>query len=94
MDKPELTREQLESQDDQLRRAGAFEEMVRTKGWEYLQAYFQNRVQALATEILLSDQPITDFESERRELMGIKKMLGQVSSDLEALEQFRTTTRE
>ncbi len=69
-----------------MERAGAFEAMVTTKGWEYIQAYYQNKVQGLASSILLQDsKPMEDFENERRELIGLKKLLNFIDNDLTTL---------
>lgn len=69
-----------------LTRAGAFEELIRTKGWELVSSYYQNLVQQLANDMLVDDaQPITAFESRRREIIGLRKMMGTITSDLDFL---------
>jgi len=85
----QLSNQQQQYLDETLKRAGAFEELVRTKGWEYVKSFYQNRVQALANGLLLSDEPITKFEAERQELMGIRKLLSYIDSDLTILADFR-----
>jgi hypothetical protein len=84
-----LTEEQRQALDDQLKRATAFEEMIRTKGWEYLKAYYQAEVQGLATGLLVSEHPIVEFENKRREIIGIRKLMSLVDSDLNMLANFR-----
>lgn len=74
---------------DLLERAGAYEEMTRTKGWEWVLANFKTRVQVFTTNVLTSDQPIEKFEKERQQIIGIKAVIGDVQSDLEALERHR-----
>lgn len=75
--------------DDALKRAGAYEELIRTKGWEYIKAYYESRVKALASGLLVSDRPIEEFDGERRELIGLRKLLGSIESDLNVLADFR-----
>lgn len=85
----ELTNEQKHYQDDLLKRATAYEEMVRVKGWEHLRENFENRLKKFVNGLLVSEEPIEKFESERREIMGIRKLLASIDSDLQSLERFR-----
>lgn len=89
MDKTQLSEAQKAYQDEQLKRGAAFEELIRTKGWEYVKAFYQNKMQALANNLMLSADPITKFEGERQELVGIRKLLAFIDSDIKALEEFR-----
>lgn len=84
-----LSEQQQEALDEQLKRATAFEELIRTRGWEYIKAYFQTEVQAFANGLLVSDKSIADFESRRREIIGLRKLMGLVDSDLRMLTEFR-----
>ena len=87
---PDLSEDQKLALDDQLKRAGAFEELIRTKGWEYIKAYFTNKVQSFANSLLLQPQePIEKFEAERQELAGLRKLIGYIDSDLQVLKDFR-----
>jgi len=71
---------------DSLVRGSAFEELIRTKGWEFVKAWYQAKVQYLATELLMNDKKqMAEFENERRELMGIRKLLGFVDNDIRIL---------
>lgn len=89
-----LSPEQEQAKLEQLKRATAFEEMIRSNGWKLVQGYYQNRVIALTNGILTaSDRAITDFEAERRELVGIKKLFSHIDSDIQALENDRQTDR-
>lgn len=78
-----------QSQKDFLERAGAYEELVRTKGWEWLMANFQTRVQVFTTNVLTSDRPIEEFEHDRQQIVGIKKLIADVQGDLDALVRYR-----
>ena len=90
MDKPELTETQKQELDEILQRASAFELLINTKGWEYIKAFYSNKVQALANGLLLNEKmPIVDFEPERQRLIGLKQLLGMIDSDLETLAKFR-----
>jgi|SRR3972149_155492 len=86
----QLSEQQKQYLDDQLKRASAFEEMVRSKGWEYVKAHFQNKVQAFAGSLLLqSDKKIEEFEPIRQELAGLHKLIAFIDNDLNALADFR-----
>lgn len=80
-----LTQEQEEALKETLQRGVAFEEMLTTKGWQYIQAYYQNQIAVFISDIINSDKPIIEFEEKRHELMGLKKLLGQVDSAIQTL---------
>jgi hypothetical protein len=80
----DLTETQKAAFQDQLDRASAFEELIRTKGWGYVKAWYQQKIQRFATSILMGDKkPITEFEDERRELIGLRNLLGMIENDME-----------
>ena len=88
MDKQELSKEAKQSLNESKARGEAFDMMIRSKGWEYVQAYYQNRIQSLANGLLMqADKPIADFENERRELIGLRKLLGTIDNDIENLKK-------
>ena len=77
---------QQEALAETLSRGSAFEETIRTKGWEYIRAYYQAKIQQFASALLLeSDKPILEFENDRRELIGIRNLLGMVENDIKVL---------
>lgn len=84
-----LTETQQQYLDETLERAGAFEELVRVKGWEHVLAYYQNKVQQLTTDILTSAKPLAEFEGERHKVMGIRELINNINSDLKVLEDER-----
>lgn len=77
------------SLNETLERAGAFEELIRTKGFEWLQAYYQTRIQAFTSNVLLSDQTIAEFENERQRLIGMGELFNAVKNDLDELDRYR-----
>lgn len=87
MDKKELNDQQKESLKEMQERGVIFEEFIRSKGWELVQAYYKNKVQNFANGLLLADdRKIDDFEKERREIIGIRKLIGHVD---ESIREFR-----
>jgi hypothetical protein len=69
-----------------LERGEAFEELIRTRGWSFIKAWYQNKIQRFATSLLLSDkEAIETFEEERRELIGLRKIMGMIDSDIQVL---------
>ena len=77
---------QEESKKQALERGVAFQELIRSRGWKFIRMYFENRVQAFATHLLIEDKPIADYEQERQELKGIRKLLGLIDNDIKTLE--------
>lgn len=70
-------------------RGQAFEELIRTKGWGYVKAWYQAKIQKFATSILIGDnKPIQEFEDERRELMGLRKLLGMIENDMDVARKY------
>lgn len=84
-----LTKEQQEALRETLERGVAFEEMVTTKGWQYIVAYYQNQIALFMNDIMGSGKPIEEFEEKRHELMGLKKLLGQIDSAMQTLNTSR-----
>lgn len=85
-----MNEEQIVEQNDMLERAGAFEQIVKSTGWKYLKVYFENQIQTFVTDILSDNKnKIEDYESSRQQLIGIKKLMGEVTSHLESLNRFR-----
>jgi len=61
--------------------------MVRGRGWEWVKKYYQSKVQVFASNLLLNEKKkIEEFEGERHELIGIKKLLGSIENDIKAVE--------
>lgn len=84
------SREQEQYLDEALKRAGAFEEMVKTKGWELATAFYQNKVKNLMNELVNSpEKPIGEFEALRQEVIGLKKLFQSIEGDLATLQKFR-----
>ncbi len=69
-----------------LERGEAFEELIRTRGWGFIKAWYQNKVQLFASGLLLKDkEAIGMFEDERRELIGLRKIMGMIDNDIQVL---------
>ena len=86
-----LSEEQLKAKDNALMQGEAFDEMTRSRGWQMLQQEYANRIQKFVNGLLTADDiEIVKFEAERRELMGIRKMLGYVETRLQT---YRDETR-
>ncbi len=81
--------------EESLQRGQAFEELVRTNGWKLVKTYFQTKIQNFANAILIeSGKSIEEFEKERMELVGIRKLLGYIENDLKNLEDDRKKAEE
>lgn len=74
--------------EESLQRGQAFEELIRSKGWELVKGWYQNKIQHFATSLLIGDQKgIVEFENERRELIGLRKLFGLIDNDLKVLRE-------
>lgn len=79
-----------QSYQEALARGTAFEEIIRSKGWEYLNAYIQNQIKLFASDVLLGT--IKDWETlvERRgEVNGLRKLIGLIDTSLDTLKDER-----
>lgn len=89
-----MSEEQKQAYQETLQRGEAFEALIRSKGWEYVKSYYLNTVQQFATSLLLEDtKKIEEFEDERRELIGLRKLMGRIENDIKVLENEREKTR-
>jgi hypothetical protein len=77
---------QQEALEESLAQGQAFEELIRTTGWEYIKKYYQTKIQQFATSLLIEgNKSIVEFENARRELIGIRNLMGMVESALQIL---------
>lgn len=77
---------QQEALQESLQRGEAFEELIRTKGWSYVQQFYQNKIKHFASDLLINEKKdIAEFEAERRELIGLRRVLGMIENDIEVL---------
>ena len=74
-----------------LQRGEAFEELIRTRGWGFVKEWYQQKIQRLASGLLVNDKKdILEFEAERRELIGLRKLLGMIEQDITTLHEKNT----
>lgn len=90
MDKQELTEKQEQAVEELHERGVAFEELVRSRGWELIKAYYQNRIASFTSGLLIADKrEIEEFEKERREIIGIRKLLGHIDESINQSRELR-----
>jgi len=89
----DLSQDQQNQLRDQVNRGQAFEILIRQDGWKLIKAWYQAKIQQFASAILLQNKPIAEFEAERRELMGIRTLLGMIENDLEVARKENEKTR-
>lgn len=94
MEQQELNEEQKKAKQEAMTRAIAFESLTHNEGFSYLKAYFDNKLKAFVNELFnKEDRPISDFEGERRELLGLKRMFGEIDFELNRLADERTHSK-
>lgn len=82
----QLSSEQELAKQEQLERGQAFIELMASKAFEHMKAYYQSRLQRLTNELILSDdKSIAEFEAQRREVIGLRKLFAQIQNDVDAL---------
>lgn len=82
----QLSSDQEEAKQNQLERGQAFLELMHSKGFELMKAYYQTRLQRFTSDLLLSDEKtIGSFENQRQELIGLRKLFAHIQSDVDAL---------
>lgn len=84
-----LSKEQELALNEELQRGVAFEEMVTTKGWQFIVAYYQNHIASFMNDMMNPANSLESLEEKRRELMGLKKLLGQVDQSISTLNRSR-----
>jgi hypothetical protein len=87
VEESDLSQEQKQALQEAFQRGSAYQELVRTKGWEFVKKYYQIKVQQFASGLLVQEsKPISEFEGVRRELIGLRKLLGSIDGDIKTLE--------
>lgn len=88
---PQSLSEEQQRELNELMEAGvAFEELIRTKGFEMLKSYYEVMLKSFVNELMNSDKPIGEFEHKRQQLMGVKALFSKITSTLEVLENERS----
>jgi hypothetical protein len=83
----ELRQQQL---DEALKEADRYEILSSQEGWQSLLGFFEARVKGFVNEMLTNDtKKIEEFEAERMELVGMRKMIGKVSESVAFLNEYR-----
>lgn len=73
-----------------LETAGALEQMVATKGWEYLRSYIESKIQLFATEAITQGfKSMDEFNLKRGEVYGLRNLIGEIDDHFQALYDYR-----
>lgn len=75
---------------EKLERAGAIEQMVNTKGWEYLRSFIEAKIKSFATEAITEGfSNMEDFNLKRGEVFGLRNIIGEIDDHLQTLYDYR-----
>lgn len=86
----EIKRQQAIDLEESLARGGAFEAMVREKGWELVSAYIQNQIRIFTTKAIKEGfKNMEEYSYERGLVEGLRRLLGNIESSLNQLEEYR-----
>jgi len=81
-----MDNQQEQAKKDALARGVAFTRMIKEDGWKFVKMYFENRVKAFTTNVLIQEKPLVEFEKERDEIVGLRKLFSFIDSDVKLLE--------
>lgn len=85
-----MTQDQIDYQNDKLEMAKEFDYLLSTAGWKRLETYYQALITSFSTQVLVSgDKPISSYESERQQLIGVRKLFMFVQEAIKFLEDER-----
>jgi hypothetical protein len=91
MDKKELTQEQQEYLAAQRERGLAFDEMVRTKGYEMLKNLITQRTTAFSVEVLNGQfKNMEELNLERGMVLGMNTIIRTIENDMESVREAST----
>jgi hypothetical protein len=75
---------------EMLEKAGAFEELIRTKGWEYIKNYIEEQIKDFANiSIINGYKSIEDFNFARGQIVALRQILVEIESQLRNLNNYR-----
>ena len=82
----ELTKEQLQYKNEQLARGVAFEELVRSKGFEHVKAYIENKIRMFTNQAIINGfNSMEEYREKKGEVNGLRELLQNIEADIEAL---------
>lgn len=74
---------------DTMQRGVAFEELMTTKGWEFLKAYYENKVRVFGNKSVNGFDNWDTYQVERGKVQGLREMFSEITSTLETLRKER-----
>lgn len=83
----DLTAQQQSSLDESLQRGEAFLKLTLSPEWNYIKAYYENKIKALVNGLIVTDAEIEKFESERQQIKGLRKLFSMMETDIQALKK-------
>ena len=82
----EVEKRRKEALDEALERGTAFNELTHHRGWALVSTYIQNRIQTFATRAIKDGfKSMEEYQLERGEVNGLRKLLAEVNSSVELL---------
>lgn len=94
MEESKLTPEQEKAKQEMLERASALQQLQHADGFKYLKAYYENKIKSFVSDMFNQEgKAIAEFEAERREIMGLKRMFGEIDWALTELEKERENAK-
>lgn len=86
MDNQDIKEQFLQAQ---MIQGQAFDEMIRSQGWEYAKAWYQEQMKDFINSLMAGDRPIAEFETSRQQLIGFKSFLSYIDDAINALKTER-----
>ncbi len=86
----QLNNEQQEYKTHQLEVGISYEEMVKTKGWENAQAWYQTQLADFVNQMMAQEKTsISEFETGRQQLIGFKRFMNHMNGAITLLNDER-----
>ncbi len=92
-DEQKLSKEQQDEYNEHMMRGVAFEEIANSKGFEYIKAYYQSQLKNFVNDVFNKEsESLEKFEGQRKEILGLKKLITRIDSDIQFLQDERAKT--
>lgn len=93
-DKQELSEEQKQSKREAQESAEILAGFITTPAFALQKDYLENKIKAFVNEIFTQeDEPLDKFEGQRKEIMGLRRMFGEIEFQVNQLINDKQNTR-
>jgi len=89
-DEARIKEQQEAFRQEAINRGAAFEEMTKSKGWELVKAFIENKVKTFANGAIVAGfENMETFNLERGKVEGLRQLLSEIESSMTVLRTSR-----